>query len=94
MFWIKSLGGTFKALQKKLFGPKIFELHAGVKKVPIWQFFSMGSDGRALLVQPSKMHHLFVLGADEYLEKLESAYYFMLKYSKQQCVLLSWVLSE
>ena len=45
MFWIKSLGGTFKAHQKKL-------------------------------VLPSKMHHsiqkiLFVLGADEYLERLE-----------------------
>ena len=53
-----------------------------------WQFFRKGWDGRALLVQPSKMHHsiLFVLGADEYLErlegKLESAYSFMLKYSK------------
>ena len=42
-------------------------------------------------MQPSKSNHsngkiLFVLGADEYLErlkaKLESAYSFMLKYSK------------
>ena len=36
----------------------------------------MGCDGRALLVRPSKMHHsilkiLFVLGADDYLERLE-----------------------
>ena len=42
----------------------------------IWQFFRKGWDGRALLVQPSKTHHsiwkiIFVLGADEYLERLE-----------------------
>ena len=44
--------------------------------MPFWQFFGEGWDGRALLVQPSKMHHriwkiLFVLGVDEYLERLE-----------------------
>ena len=59
--------------------------------MPFWQFFRKGWDGRALLVRPSKMHHrmwknLFVLGADEYLKrleaKLERAYSFMLKYSK------------
>ena len=59
--------------------------------MPFWQFFREGWNGRPLLVQPSKIHHsiskiLFVLGADEYLErleaKLESAYSFMLKYSK------------
>ena len=45
VFWIKSVSGTFIALQKKL-------------------------------VQPSKSNHsiwkiLFVLGADEYIERLE-----------------------
>ena len=52
-------------------------------------FFRKGWDGSALLVRPSKTHHsiwkiIFVLGADEYLERLEleSAYSFMLKYSK------------
>ena len=58
--------------------------------MPFWQFSRKGWDGRALLVRPLKMHHsiskiLFVLGADEYLDwkaKLESAYYFILKYSK------------
>ena len=44
--------------------------------MPFWQFFRKGWDGRALLVRPSKMHHsiwktIFVLGADEYLERLE-----------------------
>ena len=44
--------------------------------MPFWQFFRKGWDGRALLVRPSKMHHrigkiLFVLSADEYLERLE-----------------------
>ena len=59
--------------------------------MPFWHFFRKGWDGRALLVRPSKTHHsickiLFVLGADEYLERLEaklqSAYSFMLKYYK------------
>ena len=45
-------------------------------KSAIVAIFSEGWDGRALLVQPSKMHHsiwkiLFVLGANEYLERLE-----------------------
>jgi hypothetical protein len=76
MFWIKSLGGTFKALQKKFFGPKFFWITCMDYKVPFLPFFRKGWDGRALLVRPSKMHHsfwknLFVLGADEYLERLE-----------------------
>ena len=45
--------------------------------MPFWQFFRKGWNGRALLVRPSKMHHsiwkiILVLGADEYLERLES----------------------
>ena len=76
IFEIKLLCGTFKALQKKQFGPKFFELHAWVKKCQFGNFSERAGDGRALLVRPSKMHHsiwkiLFVLGADKYLERLE-----------------------
>ena len=44
--------------------------------MPFWQFFREAWEACALLVQTSKMHHsiwkiLFVLGADEYLERLE-----------------------
>ena len=75
-FWIKSQIGTFIALQKNLFGPKKFQISSTAKKVPFWQFFRMGWDGRALLDQPSRIPHrnwkiVFVLGADEYIERLE-----------------------
>ena len=58
--------------------------------MPFWKFLKNGWDGCALLVQASKLHHsiwkiLFVLGANEYQDwkaKLESAYSFILKYSK------------
>ena len=44
------------------------------KKVPSWQFFRKGWDGRALLVRPSKSNNsiqknIFVLGS--YLKRLE-----------------------
>ena len=39
IFWIKSLNGTFLALQIKAFGPKIFWFSCMGKKVPFWQFF-------------------------------------------------------
>ena len=44
--------------------------------MPFWQFFRKGWDGRSLLVRPSKINNsiwniLFVLGANEYLERLE-----------------------
>ena len=48
IFWIKSLNGTFIALKK-------IKFLAGVKKVPFWQFFRMGWDGCALLVQPTRI---------------------------------------
>ena len=32
MFWIKSIGGTFKAPKKSILAQKVFELHAWVKK--------------------------------------------------------------
>ena len=46
------------------------------KKVPFWQFFRMGWDGHALLGRPSRIpcrnwKIIFVLGADEYIERLE-----------------------
>jgi hypothetical protein len=46
------------------------------QKVPFWQFFKQGQDGRAPLVRPSRIPHriskiLFALGADEFLAMLE-----------------------
>ena len=38
IFWIKSLNGTFLALQIKSFGPKNFWFSCMGKKVPFWQF--------------------------------------------------------
>ena len=57
----------------KSFGPKNFQIPCTDQKVP---FFRQGRDGRALLVQPSRIPHriskiLFVLGADEFLAMLE-----------------------
>ena len=50
--------------------------HPVDQKVPFWQFFSQGRDGRALLVRPSRIPWwiskiLFSLGADEFLAMLE-----------------------
>ena len=60
----------------KSFGPKKFEIPSMDQKVPFWQFFRQGRDGRALLVRPSRIPHriskvLFALGADEFLAVLE-----------------------
>ena len=46
------------------------------QKVPFWQFFIQGCDGRALLVRPSRIPHrvskiIFALGADDFLAILE-----------------------
>ena len=76
-FWIKSQNGTFIALQMKSFGPKKFQISSTGKKVPFWLFFRVGWDGSALLGQPSRISqrnwkNIFALGADEYLERLES----------------------
>ena len=77
-FWIKSQNGTFIALQMKWLGPKDFQISSTGKKVPFGQFFRTGWDdhGHALLGRPSRIHHgnwkiIFVLGADEYVERLE-----------------------
>ena len=60
----------------KSFGPKNFQIPRMDQKVPFWQFFRQGQDGRALLVRPSRIPHriwkiLFALGADEFLAMLE-----------------------
>ena len=60
----------------KSFGPKKIQIPCTDQKVPFWQFFRQGRDGRALLVRPSRIPHriskfLFALGADEFLEILE-----------------------
>ena len=60
----------------KSFGRKKFQILCTDQKVPFWQFFRQGWDGRALLVQPSRIPRriskiLFALGADESLAMLE-----------------------
>ena len=60
----------------KSFGPKKFQIPCTDQKVPFWQFFRKGRDGRALIVRPSRIPHrnskiLFALGADEFLVMLE-----------------------
>jgi hypothetical protein len=59
----------------KSFGPTKFQILCTDQKVPFWQFFRQGQDGRALLV--SRIPHriskiIFALGADEFLAMLES----------------------
>ena len=61
----------------KSFGPEKFQVSSTGKKVPFWQFFRMGWDGRALLGWPSRIPQrngkiIFVLDADEYIERLQS----------------------
>ena len=51
------MNGTFIAPQMKSFGPKYFQIQCTDQKVPFWQFFRKGQDGRALLVQPSRIPH-------------------------------------
>ena len=75
-FWIKSQNDTFIGLQMKWFGPRKIQISSKGKKVPFWQFFRMGLDGRALLVRPSRIPYrnrkiIFVLSVDEYIERLE-----------------------
>jgi hypothetical protein len=60
----------------KSFGPKNFKIPCTDQKVPFWQFFRRGRDGRALLVWPSRIPHriskiIFALGADDLLAMLE-----------------------
>ena len=67
--------GTLIAPQMKSFGSKNFQIPCTDQKVPFWQFFRQGWDGRALLVNPPRIPHsiseiLFALGADEFLAML------------------------
>ena len=52
MFWIKLVGGTFKALQKSNLAQKFFELHAWVKKCHFGNFSE-----RAGMAVPCKCCH-------------------------------------
>ena len=68
--------GTLIAPQMKSFGPKFFQIQCTDQKVPFWQFFRQGRDGRPLLVRPSRIPDriskiLFALGANEFLAMLE-----------------------
>ena len=63
MFWIKSIMGIFIALQKGA----------------LLAIFQKGWDGRALLVQPSRIpcwisKNIFVLGSYEFLVMLEGKF--------------------
>jgi hypothetical protein len=56
--------------------PKNIQIPCTDQKVPFWQFFRKGWDGRALIGQPSRIPHrnskiIFALGADEFLIMLE-----------------------
>ena len=74
----------------KSFGPKKIQIPCTDQKVPFWQFFRQGRDGRALLVRPSRIPHriskiLFTLGADEFLAmlaKLERPHFFKVRSGK------------
>jgi hypothetical protein len=55
----------------KSFGPKKFQISSTVKKVPFWQFFRMGWDGRALKNPSQELKKKIVLGANKYIERLE-----------------------
>ena len=56
--------------------PKKIQILCTDQKVPFWQFFRQGRDGRALLVRPLRIPHriskiLVALGADEFPAMLE-----------------------
>ena len=60
----------------KSFGKKKIQIPCTDQKVPFWQFFRRGRDGRALLVRPSRIPHrisknLFAFGADKLLAMLD-----------------------
>ena len=66
----------FNSTSNEVIWSKKFQIPCTDQKVPFWQFFRQGRDGRALLVQPSRIPHriskiLFALGADEFLAMLE-----------------------
>jgi hypothetical protein len=66
----------FNSTLNEVIWPKKFQIPCTDQKVPFWQFFRQGRDGRALLVRPSRIPHriskiIFALGADEFLAMLE-----------------------
>ena len=76
-------GNTFKirkwhfySTSNEVIWPQKIQIPCTDQKVPFWQFFRQGRDGRALLVRPTRIPHriskiLFALGADEFLAMLE-----------------------
>ena len=69
----------------KPFGPKKFQISSTGKKVPTWQFFRIGWDGpQESLTGIEKLFFSWVPmnKQKDWKAKLESAYSFMLKYSK------------
>ena len=85
----------------KSFGPKKFQIPCTDQKVPFWQFFRQGRDGRALLVRPSRIPHriskiIFALGADEFLAmpegKVRMTPFFKVQYGKITVCQISVVL--
>ena len=51
-FWIKSLNGSFLALQIKAFCPKIFDFHAWVKKCHFGNFSEFSKIAKMALFYP------------------------------------------
>ena len=72
IFWIKSLNGTFLALQIKAFGPNNFRFHAGVKKCHFGNFSEWAGMAVPSRIPRRNSNILFDLGAGKSLERLES----------------------
>ena len=90
-FWVKSQNGTFIALQMKSFGPKKFKFHPRVKKCHFGNFSEWAGMAVPCQVGPQEsltgIEKLFLSWVPinvqkDWKAKLESAYSFMLKYSK------------
>ena len=67
---------NFNSTSNEVIWSKKNQIPCTDQKVPFWQFFRQGRDGRALLVWPSRISHriskiLFALGANEFLAMLE-----------------------
>ena len=75
--WDKVKAWHFNSTSNEVIWPKKkIQIPCTNQKVPFWQFFRQGRDGRALLVRPSRIPHrisknIFSLGADEFLAMLE-----------------------
>ena len=75
-------------LQMKSFGPKKFQIPGTDQKVPFWQFFRKGQDGRNLLAKPSRIPQKFFLfwapmnSKQCWNAKLEQAHFFRVQSGK------------